>query len=364
MTKKRADTLEQEVIFIACDYSKNTGEGRLARNFVELISENKNYLARSTSVKALFSSERSGHAELLRGFRRLKHVVKAYGWLLLHAALSRAFVSRQYVFVNYLPLWDILFFLLVSRRAIIAPVTGSGEIVCKQLEAGKLTKVQINLFRNFLLPILCRFSSRIITYRGLHVLPATPAVASYFGDTEHKYFFASCMLEGKETSKKLQSPFVYDVIVYTNAHILKNNVLLEKFVKRLLQMKLKICLIDPDNMIPLKHENLLKFSRLDHSGLMAGIAASKSALTLSLEGAGLFPQEAIFNGCMLFCLPNTAASKYPGAIELPLADSELDIAKASDYMVKRIENKVEKIESIEFSRWVLSAKNYYIQNYR
>ena len=100
MTKKRADTLEQEVIFIACDYSKNTGEGRLARNFVELIAKNKNYLARSTSVKALFSSERSGHTELLRGFRRLKHVVKAYGWLLLHAALSRAFLSRQSVFVN------------------------------------------------------------------------------------------------------------------------------------------------------------------------------------------------------------------------------------------------------------------------
>ena len=118
-------------IFLACDLESTSGEGRLA----QLLIHNKFKLQHGAEHKRSLLKAKAGDILTPKKVTgsRWKRAVLAYLWL-LNQTIQLHFVNQPLVAVlNYLPLWNILFFLMVPKSVILGPITGSGRVNHKHL---------------------------------------------------------------------------------------------------------------------------------------------------------------------------------------------------------------------------------------
>ena len=106
--------MSKEIYCWACDYSKSTGEGQLARLYVDLKLGKHNTQIVTPSLINL----KNNHLNKLKNYKYISPFVGiAKLWILY-------FQNKKTVYVNYLPLWNFLIFLLLPPETKIGPVTG------------------------------------------------------------------------------------------------------------------------------------------------------------------------------------------------------------------------------------------------
>ena len=282
----------------------------------------------------------------------------AYCWLLFTSLKCdhRRF-DKIYV-LNFLPLWNPLFFLLVPKRILLAPLTGGVNVNRDFLYTKGLMRVQVALVRNFFIPILNRLSRTIIISRKLNCVGSTPFNDKYLRKKNHRHFYISCGINPERYVTNTEN-LSYHIIVYTRHHPLKNNEILMLLIEALAKKQFKIALIDPQSVISPKFTGVKKFGLLTPAKVLSLICQSRAALVPSLEEAGLFAQEAAMMGRSVFCFPETGASMLPGAIPLCSDKQNIEIASMINTIARNIGRTPNATVSENMRKAVDDAKKYY-----
>jgi hypothetical protein len=134
------------------DLSENSGEGQLARLFLnDLYSIKKKKISCYTNNgKYIFSNNQITTSVKKHKNNLLNNYIKVfYGIILLWIFY---FKGRKIIYLNYLPLWNFLIFILIPPRTILGPVTGN-------------IKKKGSFLRNYILKYMCLISVFILNLR-------------------------------------------------------------------------------------------------------------------------------------------------------------------------------------------------------
>ena len=109
MNSNRSDKLKkQKIFFWAADFNTNSGEGRLGRLFIkDFRGKIKNKIIMISRPKIYFFNH--------------KYILPFIGILYCWVYFFRC---KKVIYLNYLPYWNFLIFLLLPPKTIIGPITG------------------------------------------------------------------------------------------------------------------------------------------------------------------------------------------------------------------------------------------------
>ena len=89
--------------------------------------------------------------------------------------------KKKIVYLNYLPLWNFLIFLILPSKTVLGPITGGAEFL------------QVNNFntylRKYFFPLLYKISLTIINIKFKKVIFSTNLLASYLNNNQKKNFY-------------------------------------------------------------------------------------------------------------------------------------------------------------------------------
>jgi hypothetical protein len=110
----------KNIYFWACDICKSSGEGILARSFIKKLKiYNKNYKIINICKKSKF--QKKNLEQNCSNFFH-KYIFPLYG---IYVLWKYHLNGKITCYINYLPLWNILIFLLLPQKTILGPITGS-----------------------------------------------------------------------------------------------------------------------------------------------------------------------------------------------------------------------------------------------
>ena len=258
MTKKK-------LTFWACDYSDKTGEGNLARKFIKENFKNKKYQIKTLSSKNFFS---------------YKYIIPFIGVL----NCWKYFIKGHNVgYINYLPLWNFLIFLLLPPKTILGPITG-GAIYNKSNNLNYI-------IRKFCFPIFYKITEIIIHLRSTEkIVFSTDLLKKYlFKRTiENSDFnFVLKNFKFKKKRKYKDIDFLIYYRIYNNKSLLLNN----NFIKNLVKLNFKICIVGDR----LNINGVINYGYLTKKKIAALQSRSKYSLCSSENIYSLFIIECITN---------------------------------------------------------------------
>ena len=206
-----------KLIFWVCDYSDKTGEGNLARKFIE-----ENFKKKKIRINTL----KSYH------FLNYKYVIPFIG---IFSCWKHYLKGNDVGYINFLPLWNFLIFFLLPPNSILGPITG-GALYNKTN--------QLNyLIRNFLFPIFYKFSEFVINLRFKNNLFfSTDLLKKYLSKKTIARSRFNFVVENLKFKKKRKYKDV-DFIIYYRDHKNKSLLFDYKLVKNLSNLNQKIFVV-------------------------------------------------------------------------------------------------------------------------
>jgi len=204
-----------------CDHSKKTGEGNLARLYIK--KEFRNKKTKIISVNNLINKK-----NLLYKIINYKYISPIIGIIY---CWSRYLSKKKVVYVNYLPFWNFLIFLILPPKTILGPITGGARYNIK----GQF------LIRSIIFPIFYKLSEVLLNYRK--------GIFYFSTDLLKKYL-------SKKTLKKCQFNYIFfyfnkrkkikkniDFLIYYKIHKNKKNFFRSDLLNKLIKLKLKIHIV-------------------------------------------------------------------------------------------------------------------------
>jgi hypothetical protein len=342
-----------KIAVIACDISRSRGEGRLARAFLST----KKISIDDPEIDRFVLPDKwvSNSPRFVPGF--LQRIV-VLCWLLITVLRCRVRRYDKLYVLNYLSLWNFTIFLFSPKHTTFAPVTGGGPVNKRHLFGPALLRCKHRFFRNVCLPVLYRISEKIIHWRGLDCVAATPFVGKCMHNGKESPFYVSCML-GQPIGEMSSVGLEYDLLIYTNKHSLKNNEILIRLLPKLMERGYSCAVIDPQHVLSGVAATFTHVHQISHDQVLSLINKSRAALVLSLEGAGLFAQEAALEGRTVFCFPDTGASALPGAVEIARRHEAADIETIIDVIGKHIDQSPNPVFSKQMTQKIADAKRFF-----
>ena len=113
--------IKKNIYIWISDYSNFTGEGNLARLFVNLRLKNRynikicKFKSKNYLVKKIFN---------------YKYILPFLGVI---NCWKYYFLGKKVCYLNYLPLWNILIFILLPPKTILGPITGGSNFKKKSV---------------------------------------------------------------------------------------------------------------------------------------------------------------------------------------------------------------------------------------
>jgi len=236
--------MNKKKIFVwCCDLNKNSGEGIIANKFIHDLKLN------NSSHKLIINSPKNKSENIF---------VERF----IHPLRGLIFLWKIYIFnkninicyVNYLPFWNFILFLLLPPKTILGPITGGSLFNKKPVKNYILRKYFLNTLNN--LTIL------VIKIRGSKLLFSTDLLKNKLYKNR-KYLF-NYILKDFKIKKIKKYKKKYDLIFYLRDHKNKNmkmqidlaNKLSKKF--KIITVGEKIPNPDIKNLGYIKRKNLLK----------------------------------------------------------------------------------------------------------
>ena len=143
----------------ACDLSDRSGEGKLGRLFLNNLNF-KNDINFHFNQKNIIKSK---YLSTLFGV--------VYCW-------KKFLTNKKVIYLNYLPLWNFLIFLLLPPKTILGPITGGAKI--------NKSKYWHYLIRKYLFPIQYKISEIILILRGNKIIFSTELLKKYLSKKNYK----------------------------------------------------------------------------------------------------------------------------------------------------------------------------------
>ena len=245
------------------DYSTKTGEGNLARMFIKFLKKKNKY-----SIN-LINKNKSIY----------KYFSPFYGIFFCW----KFFIKNQKVgYVNYLPMWNFLIFLLLPPKTIIGPITGG---------ANYSNTKKINYYlRSVIFPILYKISEFIINIRFINVTFSTELLKKYLSKKTIKHCNFNFVLNHIEKSKN-KSKKIYDLIIYYRKHENKHSLFPYNLIKNLIKFKFKIIVVGDK----LKIKKIKNYGYVSNKYIRKLQAKSKFTISSDENIYSLFILESLSN---------------------------------------------------------------------
>ena len=249
--------------FWACDHSSKSGEGRLARMFIDYrrkqtgynfirIHSSKNYIFRHKYISPFIGI--------------------FYCWLYY-------LKKKEIYYINFLPLWNFMLFAFLPPHTKFGPITGGANY----------SNNNLNFIRKFIFPIFYKISEFFINIRG-HYIFSTDLLKKYLSrKTVHKskfnYIFNFINIDKKKVKKEI------DFLIYFRKHNNKKSLFPIETIKKLILYGFDVRIIG-DNL------NLPKIKNYGY------ISNSKVKSLLKKTHFTLPSEENIYSIFILECIEN------------------------------------------------------------
>ena len=286
--------ISNSIYIWASDFRENSGEGKLARlyvqktlrykyNYIKVISPDLNYIFKNNKI---FKRTKKKKINFNSNFYK-------YFYPLIGCVISwYYFISKKnFVYLNYLPLWNFLIFTVLAPKTKIGPITGS-----KILGKDKI--------RRFILPLFYKISIFVIYIRNSNVFFATDNLQHYvkkkLPNKEFNY-----VLEYLKKEKNSIHIKTNDVVLYFRKHNNKNNNFFKKISKRLVNEG--ISLITFGDILDVK--GVKNLGNIKHKKSIEVIKKSKIAINSSENFYTFFMMDCLNNGTYVLCDKKTLPNK-------------------------------------------------------
>ena len=282
----------------ACDFSKNTGEGKLARLFVKKKIKNP-FIIKFNSNSKIF---------------KYKYCIPFVGIVFCWYYYLK---SKKIFFINYLPLWNPLIFLLLPPNTSIGPITGGANF-------------SKNAIRKYLFPILYFISQIILYFRFNKLIFSTSLLEKNLLSIIKKkseFNFILFFLKKKVTKKKS-----IDFLIYYREHKNKKKFFPFKFVKKLVNEKYKVFVFGDK----LKIQGLKNLGLINNSKVNLYLKKSRFSIASGENLLSLFTIECI-NHNVKILIEEKLNEKIPQKLKLNFIKSS--------FQEKNIKRKLKKFYS-------------------
>jgi hypothetical protein len=269
----------------ANDFSENSGEGRLARNFLYKIKEyypNSIFKIKTFHQEFLFTKNKISTTKIINKNNFFyKYISLFYGIFYLWR-----FRNEKIVYLNYLPLWNFFIFLFLPSKTILGPVTGG--------VTAKMPDSLENIFRLIFFPIFYRISLFIINERFNKIIFSTNLLKKYsYGNKRNLFFgYVYNLFKKKKYISKQKKKF--DLVFYNRNYKSKKNFLIKKIILNL-PKEIKVCVIGDK----LEGANLFNYGYVSHKKMLKLICKSKMAFGSSENALSLFVIDCFNSGIKL-----------------------------------------------------------------
>lgn len=261
----------KKIFYWASDYSLNTGEGRLANLFLKKFKKNDHY-----NYKRILLPKN----KILRHKYINIFIGILYSWFYF-------LKKEKFIYINYLPLWNSLIFLLLSPNTILGPITGGAKFSKKSEDY---------LIRKYLFPILYYLSSIILRFRyNQKFIFSTDLLQNYLPKDIIKKSQFNFIFEAIKITKNNKKFKEYDFIFYYRKHKNKSNTFPIEFVKKLLSFNYKIYVVG--DKIDLKGINNCGY--ISHYRVLKLLKKSKYSIISSENIYSFFTIDCINNNVKL-----------------------------------------------------------------
>jgi len=259
-----------KIIFWASDYSKKSGEGKLARLFISKLGE-QNKINKLQLIISLFTKQDRNLNKSFFSSWIHKYVGPIYGIIKLWLFFFRGWTP---CYLNYLPLWNFFIFLSLPPGAILGPITG--------------TILKDSNF--FLKNLLEKISIFIIKIRYKNTIFSNNFYQNTFKQSRHNFILSNLIIKKYKKRKK------YDFIFYIRGEFYKKNIFFKNLIYQLLQLNFKIATIgDKINFHKVKN-----FGYCDNKKANTIISLSKCAIGNKENLYSFFIQDCLRQNLTVF----------------------------------------------------------------
>ncbi len=230
-----------------CEYNNTSGEGLLGKKFINKYFKNK-------KIKILLPKKKIFFKDYI------------YPYMGIIILWFYYFKGKKIIYLNYLPLWNFLLFILCPPKTIFGPITGSIQI-------NKINSLK-SIIRYFLFPYFYKLSLIFLNIRCNKIIFATNILKKYLNKKILKKSLLNFVLSDFKTNKsKIKKK--YDLIIYFRRH---ENKFFEhhfKFIKNFITKNKKVIVVgDKLNIKGINH-----FGRVNKIYLNKLIQKSKYSLS-------------------------------------------------------------------------------------
>lgn len=306
----------------ASDLNDNTGEGTLGRLFIKKLLHKK-------KERVLIKTPE--HEYVYK--KKFKNINLKKKNSLLHKYISPIFAAiylrvksgnNQIIYVNYLPLWNFVIFLILPKKTILGPITGS-------IFKGKISN--FNFFiRAYIFPLFIKISLIIIKKKFRNIFFSTDLLKSKVKKNNTKYLFnfVFCYFTKNFSKyKKKENKKKYKFLFYNKDHITKKNLSLITFLKKLSEQH-KIYIIG-DNI---KYTNFFNFGYLKKKKINAILKNTEYVVSSNENIYSMFNIESVNNGATIIYdkkITDNTKKNYGFIVPINFECKKINLPKKKDY---------------------------------
>ena len=255
--------------------------------------------------------------------------------------------NKNIIYINYLPLWNFLIFLILPQHTILGPITGTNIVKDKQ---------NINkLIRKYSFPLFFNISLAIINKKFEKIIFSTNILEKYFHKIKSKflsnYVLNSFKINTNKSEKRIHKK--YDLIFYNRNHRNKFNKDLIKIIDALSKTR-KVCIIG-DKFLSFS-KNILNFGYIPREKVNKIMRKTRFAICGQENLYTFFAIDAYNHGCQLISDRQLKIFQFAKSKNFHFIDykySEINIKK-----ILKILNKNKFQKDIKFKQKILKKKNY------
>lgn len=261
----------KKIFFISSDFSKNTGEGILANQFIKIYKKNHTKIKIKRKIFALDKLKKN----------TLYH---KYFIPVLISLYIRLNSDKKYIFLNYLPLWNFLIFLILPKNSVLGPITGS-------YYEDKITNFS-QIIRKYIFPQLFKISKNILKFKFKKILFSTSLLKKKVNSSTILFNFVISLFTFQNKKKKIK----YDLIFYNRDHPNKQTRDISRIINEISKSK-KICVIG--NKLKIKNKNIKNFGYISRNKVFKVMLVSKFAFCSPENLYSIFAIDAYNNQCQI-----------------------------------------------------------------
>jgi hypothetical protein len=339
--------MNNDTIIWCSDLSQSSGEGILARKFLDqFFLYKKNYLIKvKTFNHKIFIKKKIIYKNIKSSnnfFHRYICIFFGAFYLLFN------YKKKRLVYVNYLPLWNFLLFLILPKKTILGPITGG-------IYNGKVEGIN-SFIRKYIFPLFCKISLIVINRKFNNIIFSTRLLESYYkkinnNRTNILYDFIFIFLKKKKIKKKKK----YDVIFYNRNHFTKKSKNFSTLIN-ILSKKFTICVVGDYY----KNNKIINFGRVSRKKIHSLLLESKFAFNGAENIFSLFAIDAINCGVKVFYNEKIKVT-YKNNSNYLIPINFNDLLSNFEFITSLLKKNL-KIQDKKFNLFVVSQKKR-IANY-